>query len=128
MTSRTADFNTLPVADLQNGALVLIALLMVIGACPVSTGGGIKTMTFAVLLLGLRALAANRETIEYRGREIPHKTVLSALNVFILTFLPPQADCWPYRSSSPGFPCTISRSRPSPRSARSGSAPASPHS
>ncbi len=84
VSSRTAGFNTLPVAEFQNATLIFLAFLMLVGGCPVSTAGGIKTVTFAVLLLGLRSLVTGAKNIEAFGRSIPARVVFSALNVFLL--------------------------------------------
>ncbi len=84
VTSRTAGFNTLPIGEFQNSALILVMMLMVVGASPVSTGGGIKTLTLAVLALSLRAMANGRESIEVFGRALPPKVVIAALNIFLL--------------------------------------------
>lgn len=84
VSSRTAGFNTLPVGEFQNATLIFLAFLMVVGGCPVSTAGGIKTVTFAVLLLGLRALVTGAKRIEAFGRSVPARVVFSALNVFLL--------------------------------------------
>ena len=86
VSARTAGFNTVTIGDLQNATLLVIVLLMVIGGCPVSTAGGIKTVTFAILLLGLRALVTGNSRIEAFGRTIPSRVVVSALNVFLLYF------------------------------------------
>ena len=84
VSCRTAGFNTLPVCEFQNATLIFLVFLMVVGGCPVSTAGGIKTVTFAVLLLGLRALVTGARRIEAFGRSIPARVVFSALNVFLL--------------------------------------------
>lgn len=84
ITARTAGFNTLPIGELQNATLLVIVLLMVVGGCPVSTAGGIKTVTFAILLLGLRALVRGNSRIEAFGRTVPQRVIASALNVFLL--------------------------------------------
>lgn len=49
-TARTAGFNTVDLAGLRAGSVLLMVLLMVIGASSASTGGGIKTSTFAVVV------------------------------------------------------------------------------
>ncbi len=71
-------------ADLSNATLLLVIALMVVGASPVSTGGGIKTLTFGILLVSLRALMKGRERVEAFGRTIPRRAVLAALGVFVL--------------------------------------------
>ncbi len=50
VTTRTAGFNTLPMGSLRGGTILLMLLLMTIGASSASTGGGIKTSTFAVVV------------------------------------------------------------------------------
>lgn len=87
VTPRTAGFNTVPIGELQNATLVLLMVLMVVGASPVSTGGGIKTVTFGILLLAVRALAARRERVEVYGRAIPGRALFAALGVFVLYVL-----------------------------------------
>jgi trk system potassium uptake protein TrkH len=84
ITARTAGFNTVDFSELQNATLLAIIFLMVIGGCPVSTSGGIKTVTFAILALALRALLHGNSRIEAFGRTIPFRVVISALNVFQL--------------------------------------------
>lgn len=84
VTARTAGFNTLPIGELQNATLLVIVLLMIVGGCPVSTAGGIKTVTFSVLLLGLRSLIRGHNRIEAFGRTVPARVVTSALNVLLL--------------------------------------------
>lgn len=82
ITARTAGFNTVPIEQLQNSTLILLMVLMVIGANPVSTGGGIKTVSFGILLLALRAMITRRDRVEAFGRTIPTTTLFAALSVF----------------------------------------------
>ena len=48
------------------GRLLLCVLLMFIGASPASTGGGIKTSTFFVLLQGIKSAATNKSEKGFR--------------------------------------------------------------
>jgi Trk-type K+ transport system membrane component len=66
---------------------MLMIALMAIGAGPVSTGGGIKTVTFAVLLVTLRAMVTGREGVEVAGRSLPRVIVRTAISVFVLYVL-----------------------------------------
>jgi trk system potassium uptake protein TrkH len=84
VTPRTAGFNTVPIGQLQDATLLLIMALMVIGANPISAGGGIKTVSFGILLLALRAMVARRDRVEAFGRTIPGKTLFAALSVFVI--------------------------------------------
>jgi trk system potassium uptake protein len=87
VTARTAGFNTVPIDQLQPATLLLLVALMVVGACPISTGGGIKTVTVAVLVLALRALVTGRERVEVYGRALPQRVLLAALGVVVLYVL-----------------------------------------
>jgi len=49
ITPRTAGFDTIAPASLSKAGYVITILLMIIGASPSSTGGGIKTTTAGVL-------------------------------------------------------------------------------
>ncbi len=66
VSARTAGFSTTNMADYSDAGLLLMVLLMFIGASPGSTGGGIKTTTFFVLLMGIRSAATNRSEKAFR--------------------------------------------------------------
>lgn len=84
VTPRTAGFNTVDLTVLQPTTLLMIIILMFIGASPGSTGGGIKTTTFSLLLLASRSVSAGREDIEVYSRRIPFQQVYKALTIFLL--------------------------------------------
>lgn len=86
VTPRTAGYNTLDMASLRPTTLFLLIILMFIGASPGSTGGGIKTTTFSLLLLAAGSVSAGREDIEVHGRRIPFRQVYKALTIFLLAF------------------------------------------
>lgn len=60
VSARTAGFSTYPLSEFTNAGLLVITVLMFIGASPGSTGGGIKTSTFFVLLQGIKSAATNQ--------------------------------------------------------------------
>lgn len=60
MTARTAGFSTFSFGEFSSAGLLVMMVLMVIGASPGSTGGGIKTTTVFVLLKGIGASATNK--------------------------------------------------------------------
>ncbi|MFH1022227.1 MAG: potassium transporter TrkG [Planctomycetota bacterium] len=84
VTARTAGFHTIPVGELRDATLILLLILMVIGASPISTGGGVKTVTFAVLLLTVRSILSGREQVEAFRRTIPHRVVRAAIAVTMM--------------------------------------------
>jgi len=84
VTPRTAGFNTVDYARLAPATLFVTLFLMMVGASPGSTGGGIKTTTLglvAALLVG-RWRGRGRATLF--NRTIPHAVMDRALTLLIL--------------------------------------------
>ncbi|GAB6138268.1 TrkH family potassium uptake protein [Halanaerobaculum tunisiense] len=81
VTPRTAGFNTVPIGNLTAGSLFLVIILMIIGASPGSTGGGLKTTTVGVLLLTTYSLVRGKKTPQLFGRTILQSTIYKALAV-----------------------------------------------
>lgn len=75
ITSRTAGFNLWPTQDLGLVSCIVVIFLMWIGGSPMSTAGGIKTLTFAVSFLNLKAVALGQKNIEVFNREIAFSSV-----------------------------------------------------
>jgi Trk-type K+ transport system membrane component len=86
-TPRTAGFNTVDMANLNFSTVILIILLMWIGASPASTGGGIKTSTFAIATLNFISLAKGKTRIEVYRREIADISVRRAFAVISLSLI-----------------------------------------
>lgn len=62
VSARTAGFSTYPLGKFSSAGLLVLIVLMFIGASPGSTGGGIKTSTFFVLIQGMKKAATNKES------------------------------------------------------------------
>lgn len=60
VSARTAGFSTYPLGTFSKAGLLVLITLMFIGASPGSTGGGIKTSTFFILIQGIKSAATNR--------------------------------------------------------------------
>ena len=84
VTPRTAGFNTLPIGNFTAPTLIFIIFLMFIGASPGSTGGGIKTCTFGILLATIFSMLRNRNRVWAFKKTIPRDVVRKALVVFML--------------------------------------------
>lgn len=78
VTSRTAGFNTISIADLRDTTLLLIVILMYIGASPGSTGGGIKTTTFVAVFQSIIATLRGRCDVNIRERTLHEDTIKKA--------------------------------------------------
>ncbi len=63
VTPRTAGFNTMDLTALGPASVLLLTMLMFVGASPGSTGGGVKTSTFGVVLAFVRSRVAARESV-----------------------------------------------------------------
>lgn len=83
VTPRTAGTNTLNIPDLTHSTLFLIIILMFIGASPGSTGGGIKTTTFATILATVWSQIKGKEDIVLFKRRVVLDTILKALTVTV---------------------------------------------
>jgi trk system potassium uptake protein TrkH len=80
MTSiTTVGFNTIPIGGLSQASLFLIILLMVIGASPAGTGGGLKTTTFSAVFGVIRSALLGRRKVTFWGREIPEDRIRVAI-------------------------------------------------
>jgi trk system potassium uptake protein len=87
VTPRTAGFNTFDMSLMQPATILIYLLFMWIGASPGSTGGGIKTSTFAVAILNVLSLARGNDRVEFRRRQIPSESVRRAFSILILSLL-----------------------------------------
>tara|TARA_R110001592_G_scaffold154837_4_gene384124 strand:+ start:1348 stop:3096 length:1749 start_codon:yes stop_codon:yes gene_type:complete len=86
-TPRTAGFNSVDMAALSFPTLVLTLLLMWIGASPSSTGGGIKTSTFAIATLNILSIARGKTKIEVFRREISDISVRRSYAIISLSLV-----------------------------------------
>jgi trk system potassium uptake protein TrkH len=80
-TCRTAGFNSLSTSLLHPSTLAFFMFLMFVGASPGSTGGGIKTTTFAIVLSSLKSMAYDQDRVTFLKRSIPKKSVHRAISI-----------------------------------------------
>ncbi|MDD2303480.1 MAG: potassium transporter TrkG [Prolixibacteraceae bacterium] len=91
VTPRTAGFNSFSMAALSMPTILIMTFLMWVGASPVSTGGGIKTSTFALAILNAYRIIRGKNHIEVHRYEIHEYSVNKAfaiitLSIFIILF------------------------------------------
>ena len=87
VTLRTAGFAAIDQAVLTEGGKAASMVLMLIGGSSGSTAGGLKTVTFIVLVLFLWTRARGRETVCIYKRTIPSGQVLDATTIAFLMIL-----------------------------------------
>lgn len=88
VTPRTAGFCVADMGTLATGTLMMTLLLMIIGAAPMSTGGGLKVTTVCVALLTAHNVARGKERVEIRKRELSSVTIRRAFAIIVFYF------CW----------------------------------
>ena len=86
VTARTAGFATVPQESLTNATAVIMMLLMFIGGSPVGTAGGVKTVTFAVLLSAALSAVRNRRSVNLFGRQLSPDAVRKSIGVVLSSF------------------------------------------
>ena len=87
VTTRTAGFATLPQENLSNASSIICLLLMFIGGSPVGTAGGIKTVTFAILLVSAFSSIRNNNDTELFGRRLTTQIVSKAVAITCMSFI-----------------------------------------
>lgn len=87
VTPRTAGFATVTYSDMRDPTLAIQAMLMFIGTAPVSTGGGIKVTTIALIFLIFLSQVRGQEDVTAFRRRIPRSLIAKSLTVLSLSFL-----------------------------------------
>lgn len=87
VTTRTAGFNTIDIGQLHEATALLFMPLMIIGAGPTSTGGGIKVTTFVLLILTTYAFLKRHDQVSVFSRTISLDQILKALALATLSVM-----------------------------------------
>ncbi|CAG7647340.1 TrkH family potassium uptake protein [Paenibacillus allorhizosphaerae] len=84
VSPRTAGVNTVDLASLRQATQFFIIILMFIGASPGSTGGGIKTTTFSVLIGAMIAMIRGKEDIVFFHYRFGKDRILKAITLTMI--------------------------------------------
>ena len=84
VTMRTAGFNSFDLSRFRDGSKLFSSVLMMIGASPASTGGGIKTTTFAALILLMLSVVRGENEVNVARRRLSGDITRRALAVSML--------------------------------------------
>lgn len=87
ITLRTAGFDAINQAGLTQGGKAVSMVLMLIGGSSGSTAGGLKTVTFLVVLLFIWARARGRSNVSAFCRTIPQEQALNAMTISLIMVL-----------------------------------------
>ncbi|MCS2893912.1 potassium transporter [Parabacteroides faecis] len=104
VTPRTAGFTVADMGTLRPVTLMLTLILMVIGAAPMSTGGGLKVTTVFVAIITALNVAREKEKVEVRKREISPATIRRAFATIVLYFIFASVAVWMLSYTEEGTP------------------------
>ncbi|WP_066892997.1 TrkH family potassium uptake protein [Clostridium nigeriense] len=84
VSPRTAGFNSVPTNGMTLASKFLTIILMFIGGSPGSTAGGLKTVTFGLLVLTVISVIKGREDTEVFGRRFTKELVYKAFTLLFI--------------------------------------------
>ncbi len=84
VTLRTAGFASIDQGALSDGAKAVSMVIMLIGGSSGSTAGGLKTVTFVVLVLFIWAKARDKSSVHLFRRTIPGDKATDAMTIFFV--------------------------------------------
>ncbi len=76
----TVGFNNYPIENMKQGGILILIIIMVIGASPAGTGGGIKTTSVTALIGLLYAILKRKKHITFFKKEIPAEKIYLAIS------------------------------------------------
>ncbi len=85
VTPRTAGFNSITISSMTMASQFVIIMLMFIGASPGSTGGGIKTTTFATMIAGTVTILSQRKDVVLYNRKIPEAQINKVYLILVIS-------------------------------------------
>lgn len=85
-TLRTAGFASVDIVSLHESTKLFMAALMFIGGSPAGTAGGIKTVTFVIVIMYIFSLVKGTEKINIFKRTMSDNLVKRALSIAIISF------------------------------------------
>ena len=81
---RTAGFTSINYANLRTGTQLIMMITMFIGGSPGGTAGGIKTTTFAILVIYMISMLKGRENTVVMRRNIGKGVIIRAMGIFFI--------------------------------------------
>ena len=87
VTTRTAGFETVAQGALTDASSLVSMFLMIIGGSPTGTAGGVKTVTFAILVFCVLSVAKQEESITLFKRRVPQNLLSKALAIIVINLI-----------------------------------------
>jgi len=86
----TVGFNTVTISTMSKSAIMLLCILMIIGASPSGTGGGLKTTTFSAIWGLMKSTVKGSRDVKIWGATVPEdrvRTAVATLSFYISTLV-----------------------------------------
>lgn len=83
----TVGFNTYPIGEISAFGVLLIVILMIVGASPSGTGGGLKSTAISAALAVMWSSLRGHRSASFFGVKIPENRVLTAFSAFVFYLL-----------------------------------------
>lgn len=83
----TVGFNSYPLGELSLPAIFILINIMVVGASPAGTGGGIKTTSLTAIFAVLHAILRRKKRVTFLSREIPASNIHLAISTLVFYLL-----------------------------------------
>lgn len=83
VSARTAGFSSVDLNGISCGSYLTLVFLMIVGGSPGGTAGGIKTTTFAILVITCINIFSGKKNV-VRNREISPETVYKAIGLIFV--------------------------------------------
>lgn len=87
VTTRSGGLSTLEVSQLTEQNHLLMSFLMFIGASPSSAGGGIRTTTFALVVIFIITFARGGQSLRLFKREVYDDDLMKAVTVVMMAII-----------------------------------------
>lgn len=85
----TLGFNTVPVSQLAASTLAVLIVLMILGASPSGTGGGLKSTTWSAAVATIVCFIRGRDEVTFFGSNVPHgrlTAAFAAIAMYLIAF------------------------------------------
>jgi len=83
----TLGLSTFNVGSLSKSTIIIITFLMIIGASPSGTGGGIKSTTLTALIAIVKSVIRGRDKTYFMGTTVPERRLRTAIAIFAFYLL-----------------------------------------
>ena len=87
VTTRTAGFETVAQGALTDASSLVSMFMMIIGGSPTGTAGGVKTVTFAILIFCVGSVAKQENSITLFRRRVPQNLLSKALAIIVINLI-----------------------------------------